>query len=349
MINEEAKGSNTFDAELAKRAAEAFGEMLKLADDTQVYSLQNWSSWTDIFWRWNWERPGGTEAIMVPTVYERSRVRWSALGGTVPSSFAMNSGSAADVPTHSFIKNYGMANGLPIDDPESGFDPSNPWVGREPRFYLDIAVDGDRIHNAAGVDQYAQLFNGGYHRNTINPPSVTGYYAKRYSPIGPSFTTASANNLQAYVPYLRLSDVYLMYAEAVNFSPNGGPKATSSNYTLTAEDALNRIRNRAQLPDLDAKFTVTKEIFFEQIIRERAVELAFEGARFCDLRRWNLNGDPRFLDKTAIDFDRGPDGRPINLRERLVVRRTVEKKHNWLPIQVRFTRMFAEFPQNPGW
>lgn len=349
MINEEATGKNSFDPELAKQSAEAFGELLKLADQTGLYKLQPWASWTDIFWRWNNERTGGTETIMVPTIYDRTRVRWSALGGTVPSSFALNSGSDAEVPAHSFTKNYGMANGLPIDDPNSGYDPLDPWKGREPRFYKDITIDGDQIHSAAGDDRYAQLYTGGFHRNRINPPSVTGYYYKRYSPIGPTFTTSLANNLQAYQPYLRLSDIYLMYAEAVNYSTAGGPKATASNYTMTAEQALNKIRNRAQLPDLADKFTANKEAFFEELVRERAVELAFEGARFCDLRRWNRNSDPRYLDKTALDFDRGPQGKPINIRERLVVRRVADKKHNWLPIQVSFTRLYKGFQQNPGW
>ncbi|MEL7588561.1 MAG: RagB/SusD family nutrient uptake outer membrane protein [Prolixibacteraceae bacterium] len=349
MINEEATGTASFDPTLSKQAADAFGELLKLADETGIYKLQSWSTWTDCFWRWNNERPGGDECIMMPVIYDRSRVRWSALGATVPSSFGLNSGSDADVPAHNYTKNYGMANGLPIDDPASGYNPNDPWTGREPRFYKDIAVDGDRIHNASGADQYAQLYIGGRHRSQINPPSVTGYYAKRYSPIGADFTTSKAGGLQAYVPYLRLADIYLMYAEAVLFSPGGSPNASSSTYTMTAADAVNAVRNRAQLPDLDAKFTSGNDVFFEEIVRERAVELAFEGARFCDLRRWNRNGDPRYLDKTAIDFDRGPDGKPINLNERLVVRRVAEKKHNWLPLQVDFTKLYEGFPQNPGW
>lgn len=349
MMNEEAKGVNAYDPELAKRAAEAFGELMKLADETGLYKLQPWNSWTDIFWRWNWERPGGVEAIMMPTVYQRDRVRWSALGATVPSSMGLNSGSDADVPTHNYVKNYAMANGLPIDDPESGYDPNDPWAGREPRFYKDIVIDGDQIQQGAGNDQFAQLYNGGFHRNQINPPSVTGYYCKRYSPLGPNFTISLANALQAYVPYLRMSDIYLMYAEAVNFSTNGGPKASASNYAMTAEQAVNAIRNRGQLPDLAEKFVASKEVFFEEIVRERAVELAFEGARFCDLRRWNRNGDPRYIEKTAIDFNRGEDGKPINVSERIVVRRVAEKKHNWLPLQVSFTRMYKGFPQNPGW
>jgi hypothetical protein len=350
MMNEEATGSDSYNAELCQQAAQAFGQLLDLADKTGIYKMQSWSSWTDNFWRWNNERPGGTEVIMQPTIYDRSRVRWSALGAKVPSSLGLNSGSDADVPTNNFIKNYAMANGLPIDDPNSGYDPNDPWTGREPRFYKDIAVDGDQIFNCSCSDKYAQLYNGGRHRSQINPPSVTGYYAKRYSPIGPDFTVSKAGGLQTYVPYMRLADIYLMYAEAVLYSSNGGtPQSTSGNYSMTALDALNLERHRAQLPDLDTKYASDNNLFFEEIVRERAVELAFSGARFLDLRRWNRNGDPRYLDKTAIDFDRGPDGKPINLKEVVLVKRVAEKKHNWLPIQVKFINLYKEFPQNPGW
>ncbi|HET7179863.1 MAG TPA: RagB/SusD family nutrient uptake outer membrane protein [Chryseosolibacter sp.] len=349
MMNEEATGSNTYNAEMCDRAADAFGELLQLADQTGIYSLEPWSSYTDIFFRFSNLKTGGSETIMNPTVYNRTRIRWSALGGTVPSSFGLNSGSNSDVPTNNIIKNFAMANGLPIDDPNSGYDPNNPWEGREPRFYKTIVVDGDQFFSVAGPDREAQLYTGGRHRSEINPPSVTGYYCKKFNGMGPDFNVSKAGNLSAYVPYLRLSDVYLMYAEAVNFGTNGGPQSTSSNYGMTAEQAVNAIRNRGQLPDLDAKYTANRDVFFEEIVRERAVELLMEGARFCDLRRWNRNGDPRYLDKTAIDFDRGPDGKPINIRERVVIKRVAEKKHNWLPIPVEATKIYEGFPQNPGW
>lgn len=349
MVNEEATGKNEFNAELSAKAAQAFGELLALADQTGTYKLQPWATWTDNFVKTGNLRPGGTEAIMMPIIYDRGRVRWSALGATVPSSFGLNSGSDADVPAHNYVKNYGMANGLPIDDPASGFNPNDPWTGREPRFYKDIVIDGEKWWSTAGADQFAQLYNGGRHRSQINPPSVTGYYQKKFNGMGPNFSSSLANGIQAYVPYLRLADIYLMYAEAVNFMPNGGPQATSGNYTLTAEQAMNVVRNRAQLPNLVARYTANKDVFFEEVVRERAVELAFEGNRFCDLRRWNRNGDPRYLDKTAIDFDRGQNGKPVNIRERLVVRRVADKKHNWLPIQVKFTKIYPGFPQNPGW
>src|SRR3546814_9082421 len=117
---------------------------------------------------------------MMPTSYNRSRGRWSTRGATVPSSLGLNSGSHADVPAHNFTKNYGMANGLPISDPASGYDASDPWTGRDPRFYKDIAVDVDEKFASSGPHQYVQFYTDGVNRSQINPPSVRDYYAKHH-------------------------------------------------------------------------------------------------------------------------------------------------------------------------
>jgi len=57
----------------------------------------------------------------------------------------------------------------------------------------------------------------------------------------------------------------------------------------------------------------------------------------------------KYREKTALDFDRGPDGKPTNIHERVVLVKAFEKKHNWLPFQVSYTKLYKEFPQNPGW
>ena len=349
MINEEATGTNSFNGELAKQAAQAFGELLTLAEQTQIYSLQPWANYMEVFHMFSHRKTGGVEVIMNPTIYNRGRIRWSALGATVPSSFGLNSGSSADVPTHNIVKNFAMANGLPIYDPESGYNPDDPWTNLEPRFYKFIVIDGERFSNIKASERNAELYTGGRHRSVINPASVTGYYQKKFNGINPNFTVSSAGNLSAYVPFLRMADIYLMYAEAVNFSTGGGPNSTSGNFSMTAIDAVNAVRNRAQLPNLPAKYTADKDVFFEEIVRERAVELFMEGARFCDLRRWNRNGDPRYLEKTALDFLRGPDGKPINVSERVIIKRVAEAKHNWLPFPVGETKIYEGFRQNPGW
>ena len=356
MMNEESTGSATWDTELCKKAAAAFADVLNICTTTGVYKLIPWKNasnvitWTDNFWVWspgNASLPGGTEAIMQTTIMNTGRIRYQAVGQNAPVPMGQGN-NTVQVPTHNFLKNYGMANGLPIDDPLSGYNPADPWVGREPRFYSDIIVDGDELvaNAGAGVHRFAQLSNTGIHRGG-SQGSVTGYFLKRWCPKGCNQWDKGWDNFQSYIPYLRLADVYLMYAEAVL---QGYGSATSSvPGSITAENAVNIIRNRAQLPNLTAPYTATKDIFMETIIRERAVELGFEGYRFYDLRRWNIYGQMKYREKTAIDFDRNASGKPINLKERIVITRVVEKKHNWVPINVTETRRYADFPQNPGW
>lgn len=352
MMNEESTGNNSYDVDLCKRAANAFGRALTICDSTGMYKMQSWDNWTDNFWVWspnNKVLPGGTEVIMDPTIYMPSRVLYSAVYGTIPWPAGYQ---GTDVPTNNFVKNYAMANGLPIDDPESGYNPNDPWANREPRFYKDIIIDRDTIvlSSEAGSEQIANLNNSGWNRSSSNVGrSVTGYYYKRFSPIGCNAWDAKYKYFQAYVPYLRLADVYLMYAESV-LQGFGSAQSNATTNNLTAEQAMNVVRNRAQLPNLKSKYTATKEAFMGEIIRERAVELAFEAHRFCDLRRWNLNGDPKYLNKTAIDFDRDPvTGKPINIKERTIITRVVEKKHNWLPLPVDIVNLYPGFTQNPGW
>lgn len=352
MMNEESTGNNSYNAGLCKEAASAFAEALNLCDQTGRYELIPWDNWTDNFWVLSASRlnfPGGTEVIMSPPAYDPVRIRWSAVNQTV---WYENGGSSTcETPTHSYVKNYAMANGLPIDDPESGYDPKNPWENREPRFYKDIIVDGDQVVKSSSApyqDRFIQLYTGGRHRSSDHG-SVTGYYYKRWTPIGCNKWDSDWSTLSVYIPYLRLADVYLMYAEAV-LHGYGSPSSKDPNYSLTATDAVNIIRNRAQLPDLASKYTADKNVFMGEIIRERAVELAFEAThRFCDLRRWNVHTQLKYREKTAIDFERGEDGTPVNFKERVVITRVTERKHNWLPIPSDYTKLYAGFDQNPGW
>ena len=80
-------------------------------------------------------------------------------------------------------------------------------------------------------------------------------------------------------PVIRLADVYLMYAEAVNFAN----MASEKDYAI---EMVNRVRHRANLPALNSAKTSTQEAFFNAIDHERFVELVAEGQRSFDLRRW---------------------------------------------------------------
>ena len=350
MINEESTGVDAFDPDLCKQAADVFGELLQLRDNTNLYQLETMENYLNTFLRFGNNRPGGLEDILSPQVYGQGNSRNSFIE-FLPPDMGRQIPSNLQTPTHNYSLNFGCKNGYPLGHPKSVYDPTDPWVNRDPRFYVNYAVDNEKFHNMlqGTTNQRLELFTNGYHRKDAPLISITGYMHKKHTGLYPGMTSDDLNTIVTTIPYLRLAEVYLLYAEAVNFQPGGGPKATSSNYSMTAESAINVVRNRATLPDIDEEFTANRDVFFEEIVRERAVELAFEGKRFDDLRRWNRNGDPRYLRKTKIEFDRGPDGKPINMQEVTHIIRRVEKKHNWVPLQISWVSLYKNFYQNPGW
>ena len=348
LMNRESTGKTGYDEDLCKKAAEAFAKVISISDQTSVYSLQPWSTYTNMFYTTSPDKivPGGSEVIMNPPVYNADETARDMFYSPVCRQYNFVQLGA----THNYVQNWGMVNGLPITDPASGYNPADPWINRDPRFYKMITVDGDQIAvtTAAGPDRFAQLYTGGRHRLSGTKVQIaTGYAISKYWGISNNRFDGQTNGYLYSIPLMRLSDVYLMYAESV-LQGYGTAKSLFPG-SITAENAINKVRNRATLPNLDAKFTATKEAFMEELIRERAVELSFEGHRWYDLRRWLLAGSPKYVVKTGLDFIRDPKGKPINMVETVLQIRVFEEKHYWLPLPVDQVTLYPEFGQNPGW
>lgn len=349
MMNQESTGNATYDVELCKQAADAFYRTLKLSDNGEAYyQLLPFDRYSE-----NWytissysKQPGYPEVLFGPPTYAGWQSRWSLVNMFIPPPLGGEAGISS--PAANYVNYFGMANGLPLDANGSGYDSNDPWTGRDPRFYKCITYDGVQMIQGSGNASYrfANLYTGGNLRRD-NDASRTGYLERKFVTGKCNNVDNEWNNINIIIPYLRLADVYLMYAEAV-LQGYGTPQSSVPGY-LTAEEAVNKVRTRAGIPGVDSRFLNSKDAFMEELIRERAVELAFEGLRWHDLRRWNLAGEKKYKEKTAIDFDRGPNGKPINLRERVVVTRVFEKKHNWLPLPTNQVNLYPGFGQNPGW
>ena len=167
--------------------------------------------------------------------------------------------------------------------------------------------------------------------------------------------------LQTYLPYMRLADIYLLYAEAGAAASGASFKAGCAR---TAEDAINVLRDRVGAGHVSAKFTGDQRKFIDEVRRERACELAFEGFRWQDLQRWLLlteypynvktrqefkrvgnydfaNNDPRDAEVTGFD--------PTINGQTVIVERRFGSKHYLLPFKESEVFLYSEFPQNPGW
>lgn len=349
-----------YDTNYAQQAAEAFGELLALVETGQTqYKLVDFADYSDLFYTWNKNMlpPGSTENILrdIPTdAWQNSHFGvFTEFGGSI-----LTGGKAASQPTANYVNYYGMKNGLPLDDPESGFDPTHPWKNRDPRFYHDIVYDGVKVVEGAiepDANRYANLYTGGTYRDDINE-SRTGYLLYKFIPmIANNYDMGSTyNKLYIDVPYLRLADCYLMYAEACAAVGGATAKAKCS---LTALDAVNKIRERAGVAGVAAKFTGNKDKFMDEVRRERAVELAFEGHRFNDLRRWLLLDKAPYNIKTSQEFVRAGEFDPKNpqntevsgFKEKTILTRHFTSKHWWMPLKKKDTSIYPEMFQNPGW
>ena len=349
-----------YDTNYAQQAAEAFGELLALVETGQTqYKLVDFADYSDLFYTWNKNMlpPGSTENILrdIPTdAWQNSHFGvFTEFGGSI-----LTGGKAASQPTANYVNYYGMKNGLPLDDPESGFDKTHPWKDRDPRFYHDIVYDGVKVVEGAiepDANRYANLYTGGTYRDDINE-SRTGYLLYKFIPmIANNYDMGSTyNKLYIDVPYLRLADCYLMYAEAC--AAVGGATA-SAKCSLTALDAVNKIRERAGVAGVAVKFTGNKDKFMDEVRRERAVELAFEGHRFNDLRRWLLLDKAPYNIKTSQEFVRAGEFDPKNpqntevsgFKEKTILTRHFTSKHWWMPLKKKDTSIYPEMFQNPGW
>ena len=381
-----------YDQEYAKKAAEAFGELLSLVETGQTqYALAEFkysdiynhersadanSCFSDIFYtkKQNWKMPGTVEAIFRGPSADFNGSNWNTskvFGPKVQKVVAHD--NVIHQPTANLVEAYGMANGEPIYlvengqyvlNPKSGFDPKHPFKNRDPRFYHDIVFDGFKYLNGSPGQyadlQYCQLYTGGNMRPVANA-SRTGYFIQKLVPhtcneVDKDYDWGSA--LHCYLPYMRLADIYLMYAEAC--AAFGGATGKSSNFGKTAEDAINTLRKRCGAGNVAPEFVADNHKFMDEVRREREVELSFEGFRFCDLQRWLLLTEAPYNQKFSQEFDRvesadfykthdAKDAKVANYRRKLILTRNFDAKHYWFPLPIKETQISSEFKQNPGW
>lgn len=239
-----------------------------------------------------------------------------------------------------------------------GYQTARVNFDREPRFYADLGFDGGTwymIANNPGVGDEGTFYMQAKYTQPGNSGAEgyyneTGYFIKKL--VEANLTNSStANTVKPYDwPEIRLADIYLMYAEAVN-EANGPTDPEIYKY-------LDLIRTRAGLQgirdswnnyvDNGAAKLGDKEYVRQLIRRERGIELAFEGSRFWDLRRW----------KTAATELNGPISgwtisqvAPIGYyQNRVIYNQTFIAPRDYLwPIQSGAFRVNTNLVQNPGW
>ena len=177
-------------------------------------------------------------------------------------------------PTSELADSYEMADDTPFSWETHG---SDPYTGREPRFYATILYNG-----ASWMGRTIESYVGGadgfkeYENSKSANTTVTGYYLRKYLKDGDK-SWITAYSAQTCI-LIRYAEVLLNKAEAL-------AELSWDQNSVEALQALNDVRGRVGLP---SRQTASKEEFMEFVRHERMVELAGEGFRYWDLRRWRL-------------------------------------------------------------
>ena len=247
-----------------------------------------------------------------------------------------SNGRAQINPIHNIVADYETINGLqPEDDP--AYDPQDPYVDRDPRFYATILYDGAPFKGRT-IDTYVP---GGIDGNEYEPGSVTvarpGYYLRKFmdESINDPIETRVGNTPWTFFRY---AEILLNYAEAKHFLGDDA----------TARDYINMVRSRpgVDMPDV----TESGAALFDRIVNERRIELAFEGHRFFDVRRWMIA--PEVLNINAqemrIERDPGTGVKTYIVRDFLPARVFFDRNY-LLPIPQSEIERSPSFQQNPGY
>ncbi|HHT29023.1 RagB/SusD family nutrient uptake outer membrane protein [Petrimonas mucosa] len=282
-------------------------------------------------------------------------------------------------PTLQVVEQFYTSNGVPIEedrdwegvDPmgirtgdashkfyiKEGYQTVNLHFNREARFYGSVTFDGGTFYGNGRISTDDNMWHtpmrGADPGGGVAPTerySSTGYLCKKlvhYLSSVPEANSSITTYRYAF-PIIRLADLYLMYAEALN-EVKSSPDEEVYEYVdlVRARTGLKGVveswQDHSNVPDKPA----SKEGMREIIRRERLNELAFEGSRFWDLRRWKLSEE--YMNRPIRGLNIRGENPADFYQVREIYRPTFGKKDYLWPIRLRVLLKNTNLVQNLGW
>lgn len=294
-------------------------------------------------------------------IWATSKNGWAGMDGdrldrrSTPRSEPNGLGSTAVL--QELVDDFYMKDGLPINNvpflPASplytetgksnynGVNVSNMWVNREARFYNTVFFAGRKWH----VTNREINFYVGTANDRSGQYTISGYMLyKRFNRKVHKTAPGVANVFRPSIVF-RLAEFYLLYAEALNEVTPADPDILKY---------VNLVRERAGLPKLEvlnAAIAGNQELQREAIRRESRIELATEGQRYFDVRRWMIAENPAGKGMQNGDFHgMNMDGDATTFYQRSVVQKRVFETKQYLhPIPYNELEKSKKLVQNPGW
>lgn len=257
----------------------------------------------------------------------------------------VENGNSGNCPTQTLVDAYEyQADGMTFKQKHPGsvnLTSENPYEGLDPRFGLTVVKNGDLWPSNTTQQLPIETYYGGFNAAPKYGATTTGYYLKKFVDGSCITTTNNPTTTRHNWIVMRLAEFYLNYAEAMyNYY---GDADAQGEFGMSANEAINVLRNR---PDIMMPEFKGNADFEERYMRERMVELAFEGHRFWDVRRWK-KGAEYFgkVDIANITLDANGDF-ILNRAEKT---RQWNDKYYLYPIPQSERQKNANLTQNPNW
>ena len=306
----------------------------------------------------NWVNPQAPEIVWASQYVGSSSIEKMFY----PGGFQGNGTMGA---TQELVNSFGMKNGYPITDPRSGYDPRNPYLNRDPRFYSAIFYNNSKaVRISTTTPMYTFETWSSYDGNKGNDGkdlaeakstnSRTNYYIKKFVYMGWNASDKTVDAQRHAKFLIRWEHMVLNFAEAANHVLSS--PANTSKYGISPKAAIQYIRTRkttdglaglsATDPYLD-EMAGNSQSFDTFIKNERRISTCFEGIRFFDLRRWTTSLDDLNKSVHGALITKNADGSfAYNLNNEVETR--AFKSAYW-PIPYNEMLRMSNLIQNEGW
>lgn len=217
------------------------------------------------------------------------------------TAIGFSQGQTGTCPSGNLVDAYEMTNGSDFDW-NNTTQAANPYANRDPRLAKTIVVNNSTFGKTKAT---VELWAGGINGKPRDRASKTGYYLRKYLNENLDLQLNETSTKQWV--FFRLSEIYLNYAEAMNEA--FGPATTGpGTLNMTALAAVNAVRTRAAVKLTAIANSVNQQQLKEKIRRERRVELAFEGHRYWDVRRWMIANETIGGPIRGVDITKNANG-----------------------------------------
>ena len=238
----------------------------------------------------------------------------------------------------------------PIYNTNCNYDPAQPYLNRDPRFYASIYYNQAPRDRTGAGSKVANIYAGGVDETdtTSVRHTQTGYYLRKYN----SDLSKLNSNADGYYREFRLAELYYNFAEAA-YQAGTPDQVYDLGYgiQMSAKQAVDIVRARAGMPEVPSG--LSKEEFEKRYRNDRMVEFAFEGMRYFDIRRWMIMPDVFGHVSGVMAEKKEDDSGYVYTRFAHQTRVATDSKYYFAPLRRTEVNKIRNATgadwQNPGW